>query len=384
MLGYYRFVLTLFVLVGHAALFPPGVSRSAVMAFFIISGYLIGLTLESNYGSNTLSYYRNRVLRIFPLHIIVTATILLLYIGGQAEFMETFWALFGRDTPDFADTVGAFAITRQDAFLFSPTSWSLFYEVWFYLLAPVLLLGRGTVWVAALAGMLGWLAVGGDLGLITDPFGIDPALRSSIPVAAVFFAIGLSTQYVRRAYRHPFGRHARAVEWVALGALTLVFAMSLRWVTDGDLARFDETYSDSLHLAIIALTVLVLLACGRDGARSKHAADLTYPMYLFHWPVLFLLVGQQPQLIDLHRTLADALDPALSRLTGSGEAAGLAASLVLMTAATLALSQLWLEVEKRTFHRLRASRSGERPASAAPAAIASQAATPPAAATGSA
>ena len=53
-------------------------SRTMVGAFFVVSGYLMGLTLSRNYGRNPLPFYWNRFLRLYPMHTFVALAVFVL------------------------------------------------------------------------------------------------------------------------------------------------------------------------------------------------------------------------------------------------------------------------------------------------------------------
>ena len=72
MLGYFRLLAAIGVLVGHVSNFlSNGTSRAMVGAFFIVSGYLIAMTVSENYRGRPMAFYRNRFLRVFPTYWLI-------------------------------------------------------------------------------------------------------------------------------------------------------------------------------------------------------------------------------------------------------------------------------------------------------------------------
>lgn len=67
-MGLYRFILSCIVVLFHFGNFPRVSGYSAVFGFYLLSGYLTGLTLDRIY-SNTRNYLVNRMLRIYPLYL---------------------------------------------------------------------------------------------------------------------------------------------------------------------------------------------------------------------------------------------------------------------------------------------------------------------------
>lgn len=361
MLGYFRLILAFGVLLAHANLLSPGVSRTMVAAFFVVSGYLIGLTLSANYSANPLPFYRNRILRIYPLHVIVSVVLLLLWQADGADAIELTWIIRHDAEPGTGDIVRSFLLTREDGELFNPPAWTLFYELAFYAVAPLLVLGRGAVWLAASATTLVLLGLWGKLDLLAEPFGFDPSDRAMLASAAALFLLGLAVFNARKLAPNPFGRAARYVEAGAVAALIAMLALSMRFVTHDDLEGFDADYDNAVYLTTLALTVVLLLAWDRDRGLGKWAADLTYPVYLLHWPILYLLLGEQETFIDLQRNAVDAVRPALSNVFGGGEPTSIVVKAAFGAVITLAVSYVWLLVERRTFTRLR---GGHRPRNA--------------------
>src|SRR5213596_1421923 len=79
-MGTLRLVLALTVACGH--IFPAwlwGVQNVlAVKAFFVISGFYMALILQERYQGRAREVYLNRVLRLFPLHLVVLTAMLVL------------------------------------------------------------------------------------------------------------------------------------------------------------------------------------------------------------------------------------------------------------------------------------------------------------------
>ena len=85
-MGILRFLLALSVIASHASgvgiplpnekQYPMWASylidgRHSVALFFIISGFYMAMILNTKYQNNTLRFYGNRFLRLWPTYIIV-------------------------------------------------------------------------------------------------------------------------------------------------------------------------------------------------------------------------------------------------------------------------------------------------------------------------
>ena len=133
MLGYFRLLLAIGVLAAHVSNFlSEATSRAMVGCFFIVSGYLIALTIEKKYQGRPFAFYRNRILRIYPIYLIIALATLLIYapwfdrrvdgVGGAEYAFELFKTL---------------VLTFDNAYFLVAPAWSLPYELLFYLLAPL-------------------------------------------------------------------------------------------------------------------------------------------------------------------------------------------------------------------------------------------------------
>ena len=285
-----RAVAVLAVLVFHA--FPrilPG-GFIGVDVFFVISGFLItGIILDDleRGDFSFITFYARRVRRIFPaLAVVLTATLVagwtLLYPGDYMHLARHVVA---------AAFFGANFLLQHEAGYFGPEAgtqpllnlWSLGIEEQFYLAWPALLLvawrWRGSKGVFAL------IAIG-----VFASFSVSLALRDN-PVA-LFYAphsrawellIGAGLAYFLRRYSPIQGY------WALPAALALVLAAFL-------LREHRVVYP--WWALVPTLATVVLIATGQTswigrsilGAKPVVAIGLiSYPLYLWHWPVLWAL-----------------------------------------------------------------------------------------------
>jgi peptidoglycan/LPS O-acetylase OafA/YrhL len=112
-----------------SAIYPAGAGESYVMFFFILSGYLMGKIFFNNRYSfskdGIKSFYKNRLLRIAPL----------LYFN-----LIICLGLFLYAYPMPMDILGNFLfinnILNPNGNIINPVTWSISYEMQYYLLAP--------------------------------------------------------------------------------------------------------------------------------------------------------------------------------------------------------------------------------------------------------
>ena len=325
-----RAIAVLAVIADHIAGWPSG-SFVGVDIFFVISGYLItGLLVREFEGSGSISFagfYARRVKRLLPAGMFV--------IGATVLFTRV---LAGIDRYHFAakDAIAAalftanwhFAATGVNYFNQSlPPSplqhyWSLsveeqFYFVWPWLLLAVLIAGRRLRW---------WRD-----GRTRMVAGI---LISAICVASLAWAFAQTSTDPAAAY---FSTFVRAWE-LGLGALAAVAAPALARIPSrartlaavsgvgGVLAALFVVPASGGFPAPWALlpvvAAAVVLATAEDVAArplrlltnpvSQYIGRLSYSLYLWHFPVVVLIVCVVPQYSALYWVVGPALIAGLS------------------------------------------------------------------------
>lgn len=269
MLGAFRLLLALGIALTHEGLFPSIAAKSLISAFFILSGYLITLTLNKNY-SDVASFYWNRALRIYPLHILMVCIVgLLLTIGFKHPY--------GTETFHFWK---ALVLDSNSAYDFNGPSWTLMYEIFFYLIAPFIVYSIGRVAII-LGSLLVFLLFSGHLntlylGFFVNGFGI-PELKyfgpwiSSVPL----FMLGSLLYFLPK---FPIN-----------GAHKILLIISM--IVGDYVVHHRETFNSFyvLHALIIAITVLLIVSWDKEHKISKWLGDLCYPLYMIHWSVIFFM-----------------------------------------------------------------------------------------------
>lgn len=292
--------------------------------FFVLSGYLIGLTLDKP-GTTARSFLLARLARVLPLYLVASLACLALPAARTSPLSGTMLLTTFTLMPVAGD-----ALNPQTA---HPCGWTLCYEVAFYAVATTLAATAGRRYaVPLMVGVLGlaplaFAALGPVPGWDYPSFALSPFTAE--------FALGLL------AYRLT-DRLPQSAGWLFLGlglagcARGLVFA--------GDAAATFQTITDPRiglrHVLTWGLpaAALVLGTARLDRAdtfrRFAPAATrlgaLSYPLYLTQ-PFAFALVI--------------AAGPALRPMNPSAVAAGL-------VAATLALSAMVAHFVDRPLHAL--------------------------------
>jgi peptidoglycan/LPS O-acetylase OafA/YrhL len=313
MQGIFRYVLAHVVVLGHlwrgiwdTSFSHPGVY--AVFSFYVLSGYLMALTLSRTYDytlGGTVRFFANRVLRIYPPYLTVLALTagLLALTSVESAFVNPSLRLpdgvdgWARNLAIIGMGPGLFELDGHARRLVPP-AWSLAVELYFYV-AMGLLLGRGPR-IAAVWLLLSLVYTAS--ALLSDaawPLRYTPLAAASLP-----FSLGAAVYH----FREPLGRLLAAwTSWLAgrlqapesrvrsgqallIGSLFLVHAVIA-----------DEIWTDPMGFGFylsLALTVLLVPSLAsliaeelppRVVALDRLLGNLSYPVFLCHWLVAMVV-----------------------------------------------------------------------------------------------
>jgi peptidoglycan/LPS O-acetylase OafA/YrhL len=323
-----RGAAVLFVVAYHAfpELLPGGFT--GVDIFFVISGYLITGLIREEQAQGRFSFaqfYARRVRRLFPaLFVVLAAT---LFAGWLLLFPPEFEAL-GRHAGAAVVFIINFVLNSEVGYFDTESAskpllhlWSLSIEEQFYLAYPLLLIAMARLKIP-LIGAAALAAASFALCLFIMRVAPDAAFY--LPHARAFeFLAGALVSFVERAPRFP----ARVRSALALlGGAVILFALTIR--------REDGGFPAPAAIIPVAGAALVIFAGpGAWFNRVILAAKplvavglISYPLYLWHWPLLSLAS------IEIGETITWAL-----RLT-----------LVAVSVALAAATYWWIERPIRT------------------------------------
>lgn len=289
-----RALAALLVLIYHADLLPGG--YIGVDIFYVISGYLItNLLLREIQERNSLAFsqfYARRFKRLLPASFIVVLTT---GIIGWALLPTTYRAEFGRDLIAASTYISnfLFALWNADYQNLGSTPspfihfWSLAVEEQFYLFWPIIVLilhklrGRKGV----LHGILA-------LALLSFLFSLFLTERSPVwsfyilPTRAWEMAVGALILFASQRVKEKIFTRP---QWGFFAAILITFAVIV----------YNESTAFPGTAAMVPVIATVLLLLSRDKwppfmdrisrfAIVQWLGKISYPLYLWHWPVLII------------------------------------------------------------------------------------------------
>jgi peptidoglycan/LPS O-acetylase OafA/YrhL len=311
-MGSLRFLLALAVAGGHAAsMFGfaglwilPG-SR-AVQIFYIISGFLMAMILNEKYPNTPLGnwiFYRNRAAKIFaPYLVILTVTILLCLLSksttGNALLLQPWFNEPGTmtfSTWAFAVLTNVFIVGQEWGYLLIYRAGSLLYSLHATTELPIEAQFTiiGPAWTLSIELMFYAIA----------PF----ILRRNL---LLIVALAL-TSHGLRFFAYHAGYYGEATNYRFFPfELSLFLYGSICFRLSRLLPNFDLRLSATVTAAVV-LTIIslpqyllehqyqfyfcigfllpILFDFSRRTGWDRSLGDLSYPLYLVHWPVIAFL-----------------------------------------------------------------------------------------------
>ena len=281
-----------------------------VPIFFFVSGFLISKSYESN--SRIGEYARNRILRIYPALIlcVILAFVSVLITGYLATQSYTFsgiavWLLAQMTFVQFYNPT---FMRDFGTGVFNGSLWTVTVELQFYVLIPMIywvlawIVRRGMNLNMVLIGLI-LLFVLGNLGYQhlseSQPSAMTTKLFMVTFVPWLFmFLIGvLAQKNFVSIYRFIIGRTLPIL--LAYGCLTFFCVRFLGWKTGNE-----------VHPALFPFLAIVVLALAYNAPtladRILHKNDISYGVYIYHAPIINLMIfyGYATKTLDVIVALA--------------------------------------------------------------------------------
>ncbi len=258
---------------------PGEPSHAAVIVFFVLSGYVIAHTTISN-NRGKLQYARARLSRLCAM--VIPA----LVITGAIQFFishrdPTMMNLYSRGFTGLRYALSAFFCNEVWFFSAAPplngSLWSLSFEFWYYAIFGLWFF-RSKSWVSLILVLLACVIAG--------------------PKILIMMPIWLSGYW---AYSLPRPRLTDEFSWILvilsliLGWFALEFVPSIPFKTGyKPLYYANEFFTDWIIGLFVAAALWILptgvVKQGNSAVTSgiRYVADLTFPLYVLHFPLLVL------------------------------------------------------------------------------------------------
>jgi peptidoglycan/LPS O-acetylase OafA/YrhL len=279
-----RFFFAMWVLFDHTYNFGPAARAMpiftksglvAVMCFFVISGF----SIHHSISSRPIGYGARRFWRIAPTNVLAVA------IGWLGYVVLGLSGGYGTPpvTPTTFQWIGSLLLLQcvfPVAIHFLFPAWSLSIEVVYYLAAPTLVRHRDSIAIPVAAGLSCLLFV--LWPFIRDVYIAEPTY---LIAASAFLWSWLAGWF---AYSHRGNRYMVVVLIVG-GWLGI-------WTQAKFFAIVDFT-SGAANLLAWAMTLLIVFfraglpASDRAKKLLDYLGDISFPLYLLHYPILFVLTS---------------------------------------------------------------------------------------------
>ena len=249
----------------------------------------MSMVLNGKYSNRSpIRFYVARVLRIFPLYLLVLVLILwfLSAIGKPLPTPSTTreWLFV---TVANVTTIGIPWVTNWE-YVAIPPAWSLGIELLFYLVAPFILTRR--LWICALL-LLASIAL--RLSLLPQDINW---LFTSPRADWCFFMLGASAH--RLGLLVPEGRTRNVLGWSAAALLPIAgFFCGLPITTELDRSELWLFY------LMFAASVPFIFSISLGSRIDRLLGDLSYPIYVVHWFVISFVGHFSGFFIDMCLTI---------------------------------------------------------------------------------
>ena len=262
---------------------------NSVEIFFLVSGFYIALILDKTYKSKRI-FYLNRILRLYPIYLIVCLLVLLtsIFRRGVAENLFDYspfvllistlsnLTLIGTDWLMFFDTSnGGIQLTssvvtgdRMRDLLWIAPAWSLGIEITFYAMAPILCKWRSRFLLATIIGLCTIRIVfnQSDFNFVESPFD-----ARFFPFELPYFLVGILLYRYRRDTKLETTIPLKYL-YPALALFFLIF----------ETLRSSLGLSRTASMAVLVIVAAVVVLFGQSSEFDRKFGELSYPIYISH------------------------------------------------------------------------------------------------------
>ena len=275
---------------GYLELFNINIGTIAVTCFFFISGFLMPLAYSCHYQDfgpkdGCIRFYLNRFLRIFPIYWL--SILLCLGLLGLSYMLH-------RNIDVFNPALFSYKVYFQNIVLLglnqdhiwggyyrlNNPAWTLDVEIQYYLIVPLIF--YTWKYIPKLTFIfLGVISLC-SFYIFLFPFNLVHIDRSLLAFGGFFFMGFLYYQFICGEVKN----NLLIMSFVFILALVIVF----EFVFLGNLS-VEKVNLPHITMAIIISAILLLgQAKNNFGSVDKFLGDLSYPMYILHYPILGITI----------------------------------------------------------------------------------------------
>ena len=284
-----RFILAIIVLVAHTSALATAEqldwftkyfdSDFAVKGFFAISGYLVTKSFLSS--NSYFDYFEKRLRRVYPAYVLViTYCVLVGFLTTELSLLQfvTNSQLFQYLVSNLAflnfiqpNTPGSIPLAEVQAL--NGSLWTIKVELMLYFTVPILVIlqkkiGTYPTLFACFVFGIAWYLY------FTQYFNfpIGQTIAKQFPGQLPFFAFGSLLGYIR----------INKISTVLIVIISLTYILEVKDVINNPLREIINMFIYPLLVLLVAKSGLLSVGLGRIG-------DLSYGIYLFHFPTIQLL-----------------------------------------------------------------------------------------------
>lgn len=280
MFGTLRFLLALAVLFSHTFPFPYlNVGVSAVVVFYIISGYVMTGLLDRHYGrlSEAPGFYLDRAMRIYPQYLFILCLTWVGWAGGLLRLPETHVPL------SWVKAISNILLIPLNYFMYAsphswgvayiPPAWSLGAELQFYLLFPFVLLLRQRLLATVVSLLIFTIASLQYLPTNTHSFRL-------LDGALFMFLLG--------SLLYDGQKKEAKLKQVAMVIYGYCLLLGVGLLITGRLSFAQNSHSIFIGIAL-GYPIFAYLSTLPRQTWDERLGDLSYGLFLSHFVIIWLL-----------------------------------------------------------------------------------------------
>lgn len=259
--------------------------QEAVIVFFLLSGFLIFASERNRVLPDLRGYYLRRARRIYPLLLVAFGVSALVALSDRVLAVEFSWRELIFNLLAWQDVSALKPGVVADPFLGNSPLWSLSYEVFFYLVFPVVMVAHRVSRRVAL-NLVGGLGVVGYATYLAAPNHISLVIAYLL----VWWAGAVLADLYLAGNMNLKASAPVAIWLLALCSVAMVGVLLHGYEGVGVFPALPLR-----HFAFVLLCVVFCVSplakwgiatFSGGGKASAYLASISYGLYVLHWPLL--------------------------------------------------------------------------------------------------